>query len=256
MRFKEKSVVVTGAGRNVGRAVARRFVREGARVAVVELDAERGQAACDELNAIRTGSARFVSCDVSSSADVQRMVATVAARHDGLDVLVNNVAISDRNNVLGTEDEDWHRVMSVTLDSVFFCSKYAGRQMVEQGRGGVIINIGSTSAHRGRTMATAYPAAKAGVVNFTRVLAAQLGPHGIRVNTVTPNKVGSAVGEDTETSDRARSNLLGRGAVPDDVANAVAFLASDEAGFITAAELLVDGGALFGGRGPAGAQYT
>ncbi|HZL06179.1 MAG TPA: SDR family oxidoreductase, partial [Coriobacteriia bacterium] len=95
--------------------------------------------------------------------------------------------------------------------------------------------------------ATAYSAAKGAVLNLSRSLASQLGPHGIRVNTVTPNKVGSPVGEDEEPADRKRANLLGRGAVPDDIANAVAFMASDEAGFVTAADLLVDGGSLYGG---------
>jgi NAD(P)-dependent dehydrogenase (short-subunit alcohol dehydrogenase family) len=246
--FEDKVAIVTGGGRNVGRAIAHRFVDEGARVAVVDLDPERGKRVADELVAIRPGAACFVQCDVSSSPDVQRMVDAVVREFDGVDVLVNNVAITDRGRtVLELEEDLWHRVLAVTLDSVFLCSKYAGRRMVSQGRGGAIVNIGSTSGHRGRRNATAYSAAKGAVVNLTRSLAGQLGEYGIRVNTVTPNKVGSPVGEDEEPADRQRVNLLGRGAEPDDIANAVAFVASGQAGFVTAADLLVDGGSLYGG---------
>jgi len=247
VRFKDKVAIVTGGGRNVGQAIARRFVAEGARVAVVDLDPGRGKATVDELEQARSGSAHFVQCDVSSSSDVQRMVAEVVETFGGVDVLVNNVAITDRGrSVLELEEDEWRRVMAITLDSVFLCSKYAGRQMVDQGRGGAIVNIGSTSGYRGRNNATAYSAAKGAVLNLTRSLASQLGEHGIRVNTVTPNKVGSPVGEDVEPEDRKRINLLGRGAVPEDIANAVAFMASDDAGFVTASDLLVDGGSLYG----------
>ncbi len=248
MRFDERVAIVTGGGRNVGQAIARRFVREGAGVAVVDLDRRRGEATVAELEELRSGSAHFVQCDVSSAADVRRMVTEVRDAFGGVDVLVNNVAITDRGSTVLDLDEDlWQRVIACTLDSVFLCSKYAGRQMVAQGRGGVIVNIGSTSGHRGRANATAYSAAKGAVLNLTRSLATQLGPQGIRVNSVTPNKVGSPVGEEQEPADRQRINLVGRGAVPDDIANAVAFVASDEAGFVTAADILVDGGSLYGG---------
>jgi NAD(P)-dependent dehydrogenase (short-subunit alcohol dehydrogenase family) len=249
-RVDGKVAIVTGGGRNVGRAIARRFVREGARVAVVDVDRRRGEATVAELERLRSGSAHFVQCDVSSSDDVQRMVHQVRDVLGGVDVLVNNVAITDRGRTVLDLDEDlWRRVLACTLDSVFLGSKYAARQMVDQGRGGVIVNIGSTSGHRGRRNATAYSAAKGAVLNLTRSLAVQLGEHGIRVNTVTPNKVGSPVGEDEEPADRQRVNPLGGGATPDDIANAVAFVASDEAGFVSAADILVDGGSLHGGAG-------
>lgn len=248
MRFEEKVGIITGGGRNVGQAIAHGLVREGGHAAVVDLDRERGEKIVAELEELRGGSARFVECDVSSSEHVQRMVGEVVDAFGGVDLLVNNVAITDRGRtVLQLDEELWHRVLAVTLDSVFLCSKYVGRQMVAQGRGGAIVNIGSTSGHRGRGNATAYSAAKGAVVNLTRSLATQLGPYGVRVNTVTPNKVGSAVGEDEEPADRNRANLLGRGAVPEDIASAVLFVASDEAGFVTAADLLVDGGSLHGG---------
>lgn len=247
MLFADQGVIVTGAGRNVGRAVARRFVDEGARVVCVDLDEGRGQATVDELNKVRSDSAFYVRCDVSSRDDVERMTAEAVRLVGSLDVLVNCVAITDRGVTILDLDEDvWHRVFAVSVDSVFLCSKYVGRQMVAQGKGGAIVNIGSTSAYRGRVNATAYSAAKSAVLNLTRSIASQLGPHGIRVNTVTPNKVGSPVGEDVEPADRKRQNLLGRGAVPEDIANAVAFIASEQAGFVTASDLLVDGGSLYG----------
>jgi len=247
MLFADQGVIVTGAGRNVGRAVARRFVDEGARVACVDIDEHRGQETVGALNSLKAGSARFVPCDVSSSDDVRRMVDDVVRELGHIDVLVNCVAITDRGvTILDLNEDVWRRVFAVSVDSVFLCSKYVARQMVAQGNGGAIVNIGSTSGYRGRANATAYSAAKAAVLNLTRSIASQLGPHGIRVNTVTPNKVGSPVGEDVEPADRERNNLLGRGATPDDIANAVVFMASGQAGFVTAADLLVDGGALYG----------
>lgn len=247
MRLEGKTALVTGAGRNVGRAISASFAREGAGVAVVDNDRGRAEDTVAELAGIRADSGVAFLCDVSDGAQVQRLVRDVVDTFGSVDVLVNNVAISDRGKtVLDLEEEEWDRVLRVTLGSVYLCSKYVGRQMVAQGRGGVIVNIGSTSGHRGRANATAYSAAKGGVLNLTRSLASQLAPHGIRVNTVTPNKVGSPVGQDDEPADRARTNLLGRGAVPADIANAVTFMASAEADFVTASELLVDGGALYG----------
>lgn len=237
---------MTGAGRNVGRAIAETFVGDGANVIVAEFDEERGGRTAQELNALRSGSARFVRCDVASATDVRQMVDEAVATFGGVDVLVNNVAITDRGStVLDLDEDEWDRVFAVTLRSAFLCSKYAGRRMVEQGRGGCIVNIGSTSGHRARANALAYPVAKAGVLSLTRSLAVQLAPHGIRVNTVSPNKVGSPVGQDVEPENRRRTNLIGRGAVPDDIAQAVRFLVSDGAGFITAQEIVVDGGSLY-----------
>ena len=247
MRFDGQVALVTGAGRNVGAAIALSFARAGARVAVVDLDAERGKRTAAAIEAEVPGAARPFVCDVADPDDVQRMVAAVVAELGGVDVLVNNVAITDRGaTVLDLDEAEWDRVLRVTLTSVFLCTKYVGRRMVEQQRGGAIVNIGSTSGYRARPNASAYPAAKAAVINVTRSFAAQLAPHGIRVNSITPNKVGSPVGQDVEPADRPRSNLLGRGARPDDIASAVLFMASDGAGFITATDLVVDGGVLNG----------
>ncbi|MFP5336734.1 MAG: SDR family NAD(P)-dependent oxidoreductase [Actinomycetes bacterium] len=239
--------VVTGGGRNVGEAIAHRFAREGARVAVVDLDADRARRTVDLITAELPDAAAAFVCDVSDSASVQEMADAVADTFGGVDILVNNVAITDRGaTVLDLDEDEWDRVLRVTLTSVFLCTKYVGRKIVETGRGGSVINIGSTSGYRARPNATAYPAAKAAVINLTRSFAAQLAPYGIRANSVTPNKVGSPVGQDVEPEDRRRRNLVGRGAQPLDIANAVLFLASDQSGFIDATDLLVDGGVLHG----------
>ena len=242
-----KVAVVTGGGRNVGEAIAVRFAREGAKVAVVDLDKDRAQHTVDLVEQESPGAGAAFLCDVSDSQSVQDMAAAVVDAFGGVDILVNNVAITDRGaTVLDLDEDEWDRVLKVTLTSVFLCTKYVGKRMVETGRGGSVINIGSTSGYRARPNATAYPAAKAAVINLTRSFAAQLAPYGIRANSVTPNKVGSPVGQDVEPEDRKRRNLVGRGGQPVDIANAVLFLASEESGFVDATDLLVDGGVLHG----------
>jgi NAD(P)-dependent dehydrogenase (short-subunit alcohol dehydrogenase family) len=244
MKLQGRAAIVTGAGRNIGEAIASVFAGEGARVAVVDMDQRRAAAVADRINAGHPGAALPLVCDVSRKEDVQGMISAVVSRFGRIDVLVNNVAITDRKTILDLDEEEWDRVLRVTLTSVFLCSKYASRQMADQGRGGSIINMASTSGHRGRGNATAYTAAKGGVLNLTRSLAIQLAPYKIRVNSLTPNRVGSPVGEDTVRAGGTVKNLVGRNGEPLDVAKAALFLASDDAEFITGADLLVDGGAL------------
>lgn len=241
-----KRAIVTGAGRNVGRAICELFADSGAKVVAVDLDENRGAETTRLVNEKHPGQCHFLQCDVSDELSVRAMVDKADKQLSGIDTLVNCVAITDRpSTILDLESDKWHAVMDISVTSVFLCSKYVGKKMRERDQSGAIVNIGSTSSHRGRANATAYGAAKAAVLNLSFNTAAQLGPHGIRVNTVTPNTVGSPVGEDAEPENRKRSNALGgRGCKPIDVANAVRFLVSDQANFITASELLVDGGAL------------
>ncbi len=248
MRLENKIAIVTGAGRNIGEEVARAFAREGAKVAVADVRLDAAEAVAASINEANGDAAMAVAADVSSEADVQRMVEQVVARFGSIDILVNNAAFTDHTPVLELEEAEWDLVQSVSLKSVFLCTKHVGKRMVEQGRGGRIINMASTSGHRGRADATAYSAAKAGVLNLTRTLAIQLSPYGIRVNSITPNRIGSPVGQDALPAEgRAVSNLVGRQGMPPDIAQAAVFLASDEADFITAADILVDGGSLAGG---------
>jgi 3-oxoacyl-[acyl-carrier protein] reductase len=244
MRLHERVAIVTGAGRNIGEEIVKSFADEGAKVAIVDLDRSRGERVAAEINAAHADRAIPIVCDVSSGADVEKMVKTVAGKWGGVDILVNNAAWTDRKGILDLTEEEWDRVMAVTLKSVFLCAKFVAREMIDRKRKGHIINIASTSGYIGRRDATAYTAAKGGVLNLTRSLAVQLAPYGIRVNSVTPNRIGSPVGQDVVPEDRFVKNLVGRRGTPKDIASTVLFLCSDDADFITAADLLVDGGAL------------
>jgi len=242
--LENKVAIVTGAGRNIGEDIAKTFAQEGARVAVVDLDKGRGEKVANEINTAHPGHALPVVCDVSSGVDVEKMVKAMVQKWGGVDILVNNAAWTDHKNIFDLTEEEWDKVMGISLKSVFFCTKFAARVMVDQKRKGRIINIASTSGHWGRPEATAYTTAKAGVLNLTRSLAVQLAPYGIRVNSISPNRIGSPVGQDKAPENRFVKNLVGRRGTPKDIALAVLFLASDESDFITAIDIPVDGGAL------------
>ena len=244
MRLQNQIAVVTGAGRNIGEDVSKLFAREGAKVAVVDLDAGRGGRVASEINATRPGTAISVVCDVASADSVDQMVKAVAKQFGAIDILVNNAAWTDHKTLFDITEEEWDRVMDVCLRSVWYCTRAAAKVMIDQKRKGKIINIASTSGHWGRKEATAYTTAKAGVLNLTRSIAVQLAPEGIRVNSVSPNRIGSPVGQEEVPENRFVKNLAGRRGVPMDIAKAVVFLASDESDFIYAIDLPVDGGAL------------
>ena len=238
MRLGNKVAIVTGAGRNIGDETAKLFAAEGAKVAVVDFDETRG----GRVAAAIGDQALYVKVDVSDEGSVKDMVKAVLDRFGRIDVLVNNVAISDNRNIREITLDEWNRTVAVTLTSQFLCSKHVAEQMIEQGDGGAIVNIGSTSGFQGRSSAIAYAAAKGGVVNLTRASAVQLSPYKIRVNSVVPNKIGSPVGREEFDPDRPVPNLVGRAGTPRALAQAVLFLASDEASFILGQNLVVDGG--------------
>ena len=243
MKLEGQVAVVTGAGRNIGEAIARLLATEGAKVAVIDLDRGRGDAVAEAIGEAGGEAASFVA-DVSNSDHVQGLIAAVVERFGRIDILVNNVAVSDNRSILEITEEEWDRTIAVTLTAPFLMAKYAALRMVEQGSGGKIVNIGSTSGHRGRARAVAYSAAKGGVANLTRSLAYQLAPHGIRVNTVSPNKTGSPVGQQDVDPDRPVTNLAGRPGVPEDTARAVLFLVSDDSSFIIGQDIFADGGVM------------
>ena len=168
----------------------------------------------------------------------------VVARFGRVDVLVNNVAISDNKSILDITEEEWDRVMAVTLKSQFLMSKHVAQQMIAQGVGGRIVNVGSTSGWQGRPRAIAYSAAKGAIANFTRALAVQLAPHNIRVNAIVPNKIGSPVGSDEFDPTRPVQNMLKRAGAPAEAAQAILFLASDDSSFVIGENLFVDGGTM------------
>jgi NAD(P)-dependent dehydrogenase (short-subunit alcohol dehydrogenase family) len=241
MKLSGQVAVITGAGRNIGEDTAKLFAAEGAKVAVVDMDKGRGDKVAADI-VTQNGDAKAFVADVSSEQDIAALVADVVAQWGRIDILVNNAAISDNKHVLEITKGEWDKVMAVTLTGPFLMSQHVARQMVKQGSGGKIINVGSTSGFFGRSRAIAYTAAKGGVANLTRSLAVQLAPHRIRVNGVVPNKIGSPVGKDEFDPTRPVVNLVGRPGVPIDLARAVLFLASDESEFIVGEMLFVDGG--------------
>jgi NAD(P)-dependent dehydrogenase (short-subunit alcohol dehydrogenase family) len=242
LRLKDKVAIVTGSGRNIGEETAKLFVSEGAKVAVVDLDEGLGRAVTDALNATRAGSAIYINANVADEESVKRMIAETVAAFGRIDILVNNVAISDNLTIRECSKADFDKTIAVTLGSQFLTCKWVGEQMIAQGDGGAIINIGSTSGFQGRETAIAYAAAKGGVANLMRAIAVQLAPYKIRVNSIVPNKIGSPVGQAEFDPTRPVPNLVGRAGFPEELAKAVLFLASDDASFVFGENLVVDGG--------------
>jgi NAD(P)-dependent dehydrogenase (short-subunit alcohol dehydrogenase family) len=225
MKLSNQVAIVTGAGRNIGEEIAKTLAAEGAKVAVVDLDKGRGDRVAAEIMKAGGEAAAFVA-DMAAEADITRAVAAVVARWGRIDILVNNAAISDNKNIFDITKEQWDAVIAVTLTGPFLMSQHAARQMVAQGSGGKIVNVGSTSGFFGRS----------------RAVAVQLAPYRIRVNGVVPNKIGSPVGKDEFDPNRPVVNLIGRPGVPLDMARAVLFLVSDDSEFIAGNMLFVDGG--------------
>ena len=243
MKLAGKTAIVTGAGRNIGEEIAKLFAREGAKVAVVDMDEDRARSVADLIKA-DGGDAIAVVCDVSDTAAIAKMVAATVDAFGGIDILINNVAISDNKDIFEITEDEWRKTIDVTLSSPFYVTKQVAKWMVDNDRGGRVVNVGSTSGFKGRPTAIAYTSAKSGVFNLTQSMAVQLAPYGIIVNQVSPNMTGSPVGREEFNRDRKVTNLVGRPGEPDEQAKAVLFLASDDASFIAGANLFVDGGTM------------
>ena len=242
-KLKGKSAIITGAGRNIGEEIAKLFSQHGADVAVVDMDEGRAQDVADSIRA-SGGNAVPIVCDVADTDDIARMVSVTVKEFGGIDILVNNVAISDNKDIFELTEDEWRKTIEVTLSSPFYVTKQVATWMVANDRKGRIINIGSTSGFKGRPTALAYTAAKSGVYNLTQSLAVQLAPYGIIVNQVSPNMTGSPVGQEVFDRNRKVNNLLGRPGEPEEQAKAVLFMASEDASFIAGANLFVDGGTM------------
>jgi NAD(P)-dependent dehydrogenase (short-subunit alcohol dehydrogenase family) len=244
MKLQGQVAIITGAGRNIGKAMAKLFAAEGAKIAVIEMHEGRGQSVIAEItNAGQE--AMLVLCDVAKSSDVEAMVTKVVARFGGVDILVNNAALTDHANIFESTEEEFDKVIAVSLKGPYLVTKHVAAQMAKQGRGGKILNFGSTSGLIGRADGIAYAAAKAGVINMTRAMAVQLSPYKIRVNCVVPNRSGSPVGfDDDVTGSRTFENLAGRLGTAEDQAKAALFLVSDDSDFIYGHSLVVDGGVM------------
>ena len=241
--LRGKVVLVTGAGRGIGRAIAVRFAGAGSAVAVNDLDGEAADATAQAISD-RGGTAMAAPADVSDSAQVGAMIDAVMAEHGRIDVLVNNAGIvSPTLHFFEADEQWWRRIIDVNLTGHFLVSHPAARVMAKQG-GGSIINMSSGGATRAHRSFTAYDATKGGIEALTRAMALDLGPYNIRVNALVPGSIDTSGMSDEARRLRGDNVPLGRIGEPADMTGAALFLASDEAAYITGTTLRVDGGML------------
>jgi NAD(P)-dependent dehydrogenase (short-subunit alcohol dehydrogenase family) len=243
-RLQDRVAVITGAGSGIGLASARRLAAEGAKVVAVDIDEAAGKAVAADTGGM------FLAADVSSEDDVQRVYESVAARHGRVDIAFNNAGISppEDDSVLTTGLEAWRRVQDVNLTSVYLCCKHVIPYMQRQGQGSIINTASFVAVMGAATSQVSYTASKGGVLAMSRELGVQFAREGIRVNALCPGPVNTPLLQELFAKDpeRAARRLvhipLGRFAEPEEIAAAVAFLASDDASFITASQFMVDGG--------------
>jgi NAD(P)-dependent dehydrogenase (short-subunit alcohol dehydrogenase family) len=243
-RLQDRVVVVTGAGSGLGLASARRMAAEGARIVAVDIDEAAGAAAAKE-----TGG-EFVAADVSSEDQVRYLFDGVAERYGRIDVAFNNAGVSppDDGSILTTGADAWHRVQQVNLTSVYLCCKYVLPHMLAARRGSIINTASFVAVMGSATSQISYTAAKGGVLALSRELGVQFAGDGIRVNALCPGPISTQMLQELFAKDpkRAARRLvhvpMGRFGEPEEIAAAVAFLASDDSSFITASQLMVDGG--------------
>jgi NAD(P)-dependent dehydrogenase (short-subunit alcohol dehydrogenase family) len=249
-KLTDRVAIVTGGASGIGLATAGRLAREGAAVVIADIDRSRGEAEAAAL-AEHGYPVSFVRADVSETDDVQQLVAAAIERHGEVDILFNNAAYLDLDHygsVTETSEEDWRRCIDVTLTGVYLCSRYVIPSMLRRG-GGAIVNTASVGGLVGFGKHAAYCTAKGGVIQLTREIAIDYADQNIRCNAVCPGLIATPMNAaylaDSTTLERALVNpVIKRPGTPDEISNAVVFLVSDEASYITGAILPVDGGYL------------
>jgi len=243
--LKNKAVIVTGGASGIGFASARRLAEAGAAVVIADLVPDIGKKKTRELTDSGLKAA-FVKCDVTREPEVAGMVDFAVKTFGRLDIIVNNAGAYPKRVITEMDTKFWDKVMDLNMKGVYLCSYYASQRMIKQGQGGSIVNIASASAFHPTLGFTAYDSSKSGVWMFTRTLAAELAPHKIWVNSVSPGPIhteGTSSPEDVAfNQSRVNRILMQRIGRPDEIANIVLFLASPASSFITGSDIVADGG--------------
>jgi D-sorbitol dehydrogenase (acceptor) len=254
-RLQDRHALLTGAAGGIGLAVARAYVREGARCTIVDL-APQASAGAQALVDLADGRAHYVAADVSRADSIAAMVAAAQARFGTIEILFNNAAVFDLAPLLDSDEASYERIFAVNVKGMFFTMQAVLRQMIDGGAKGAVINLASQAGRRGEALVSHYCASKAAVISYTQSAALAMAPHGIRVNAIAPGVVDTpmwthvdalfARHEGLDPGEKkiavGRAVPLGRMGVPDDIAGAAVFLASGDAAYITAQTLNVDGG--------------